>query len=379
MPSWHDTDFYTGPDCMSVGVSVFLATIFGIALFPGLFAYAVLSALAARKQIRHALDVETGASRRELRPGMTVVRGVVQGDLESPPVVRVQIQQQGRQYTVKSGVRHKWTETSREVEARPFSLRLDSGAVIHVEPGEQVFLVDDLFVVPHDHTIGRSRVAELRVGANVYVEGVLFPPAQSGGAYRGGEAAFTMRPRSGSSLLISREPLEKRHQLRASVHTKWAVGLAVALVFVDWLCLGSYFRGLVTGRIEEGRITDVVTWTVSGKHGPVRHWGVVAAIGAEAQPSGRVEVSPAEYTEAKAMKDRGVVPTAPFVVVPGSDKVWIGQEATAPAFAGILLFMAAFGVPFAYFVYTMHHRPWYERKKVIDDGAGPLGATDALV
>src|SRR5580698_10247314 len=130
MPSWHDTDFYTGPDCASVGVSIFLAAIFGIALFPGLFA------LAARKQIRHALDVETGAGTRDLRPGMTVVRGVLTGDLEAPPVVRVHIRQTGRQYTVKSGVRHKWTETSREVEARPFSLRLDSGAVVHVEPGQ---------------------------------------------------------------------------------------------------------------------------------------------------------------------------------------------------------------------------------------------------
>ena len=36
------------------------------------------------------------------------------------------------------------------------------------------------------------------------------------------------------------------------------------------------------------------------------------------------------------------------------------------------------GVAGGYFLHTKHTRPWYERKKVIDTGSGPLGFPDRL-
>jgi hypothetical protein len=376
MPAWHDTDFYIGAQGLGVWTSVLLAVTFGILLYPGLFVCAVVSAVDALKHVRRALAVEASARARDLRPGPTIVHGVVTENLEAPPAADVPIRPTASRHAGPREEQDAWTETSREVKLRPFAMRHDGGAVIRVEPGEEALLADDLSLTADTHLVGLTRVAEMRVGASVYVDGILVPPAPGDGAYRGGEASFTMQPPARGCVRVSREPRDRPHEVRARIHGKWAVGLTAALVFIDGVCFGSYFRGRAMGYVEEGRVTDVSTWTTTEKHGfprrwgPVDHWGVSAVIGDRAQPSGRVEVSEAAYREATAVRAQGGVATLPFVVVAGSHTLWVGQEPTAPLLLSELLptflFVAGFLVPLFYAASVKRARPGFMRSAVIE-------------
>jgi hypothetical protein len=66
------------------------------------------------------------------------------------------------------------------------------------------------------------------------------------------------------------------------------------------------------------------------------------------------------------------------VVIPGSNTLWVGLQPTIHVFALIVAWMGMLLLPFGYVVWMRHHRPWYERRKVVDEGEGPLGATDHL-
>jgi hypothetical protein len=111
---WHETDFYTAPARASVAVTVATVALVGMVLLPGLILHALARMWAAMRMAKEAAAAEVGAESRVLRPGHTVLRGEVLGDGASP-VVSIRIRQVGREYRVKNGVRHRWTEVDRQV------------------------------------------------------------------------------------------------------------------------------------------------------------------------------------------------------------------------------------------------------------------------
>jgi hypothetical protein len=69
----------------------------------------------------------------------------------------------------------------------------------------------------------------------------------------------------------------------------------------------------------------------------------------------------------------------PFLVVPFHPSTHdLGTQPTVRALTVFFAWLLFVGVAGVYFVRTRKTRPWYERKKVIDVGSGPLGSPDAL-
>jgi hypothetical protein len=370
----HDTDFYTAPDRASVLVSSLTVAFAGIIAIPALLAFAFARRRDALLHAAAEVAAEAGADTRALRPGRTVLHGEVLGEMGAL-CVSVRIEQAGRVYQVKSGLRHKWTEVSRVVEARPFTLRLASGEDVEVLPDNDVLLVDWLGVEERANRSHRVRVAELRPRAKVYVEGELVPPPP-GDAYRGGRARFTMRAARGARLVVSVERLEERFQARARVHSIWTLGLAATLVLLHVVAFGWFWRASAFGDVQSAHVTDVRTWKTSSKGGPTIHYAVLATVDGDTAPHAAYEVSANAYMEAQSMAPDAQVP---FVVVSGTEARAVGTRPTLAASLCIFVWALVALLPLGYWAWVAHRRPWYERTRIVDEGEGPLGGPDALV
>ena len=109
-----------------------------------------------------------------LRPGrVTVVCGEVVPLKGDTAAVRVEIDQEGSETCHKHQYTHRWTETRRRASVRPFSLRLASGELLGVEPGEDVFLIDKLDRITRHGMWSRTVTAELTAGERVHAVGVI--------------------------------------------------------------------------------------------------------------------------------------------------------------------------------------------------------------
>jgi hypothetical protein len=314
MIPWHDTAFYTpaawGSD---VSKSVWTAVAVGLVGLPAMWVTAIARWRDAVLHAREAVLAEAGAETRALRPGKTVLRGRVLGDRDAdPPVVQVSIRQHGREYQTKQGQRHKWTEIDREVVTRPFTLRLVSGQEVRVEPDPSTFLVDHLYVVTSRKADWRTRVARVLAGEDVYVEGTLDAPR--GGAYRGA-AEPTLRPIRGGRMLISVEPLEKRHELRSRVHRTWAIVLLALLLLVDVGVFGSYWHARMSGKVESVPVLDLREWTTHADRGTESHYGIVVPSGPGSTEV--VETSHSAYVEIEQARTLGQEARVPFFTVAG--------------------------------------------------------------
>ena len=237
----HDTQFFL-PAGQVPGA---LHALIGMAFLSALVLFAVTSWREAARRAREAILAEAGADTRALRPGKTVVHGEIVGE-KGAPCVSVRIRQYGRDYKDRNQTRHKWTESARTVDAKPFTLRLGSGESIQVEPDPSVVLIEWLGKEERPCAVERTRVAEIHPGDRVYVEGELSPPL-SAGAYRGGETGFTMRRTKAEPMIISADPLEKRHVARARGHKRWAAGLFLGFLLVNGVLLRSFWRGTLSG------------------------------------------------------------------------------------------------------------------------------------
>ena len=371
----HDTDFYTAADRASVFMSALTVAVIGVLALPGLLAFALANVRAARIRAWEARKAEDGGKAATLRPGKVVLTGKVMG-APGTAVVTITIWQSGREYTVKNGRRHKWTEINREVDARPFTLELETGEEVLVEPGKDVFLVDYLGTLERPAAHERTRVAVLRPGETVHVEGRLVAPPRSG-PYRAGGTPFTLRAAPGERLLISVEHLQQRHLDRAEFHRKWVIGLTAAIAALHVGLFAPYWAESILGHVEELPVQETHTWTTTNKGHQTPHYGIrvtpSTAAGAILE-----EVSAHAFTEIYAAKGKREI-QVPIIVVPGFVFIGLGERPTLNGFACVLPWFAVLGIIIGYFATARHVRPWYEREKVIDDGEGPLGQPDSLV
>jgi hypothetical protein len=394
MMPFDDTAFYASADLWSPIASAVTVSITGVL---GLLVMLVVSIGERRQALvraKAAMAAEKRAEQGSLTPGYAVVHGEVE-TVDGGPAVQVTIRQSGREYRTKGGLRHIWTEFGRESIARPFTLRTSSGERVKVEPGNEVLLVDWLGVAyPHATAAGTSpasgrpervRRAEIMPKDEVYACGRLSGPSAAV-AYRTADEGFVLSPwsqgpfRKSERMLISSERLEERHVRRAKLHGIWTCLVAVALVFANGICFGHYWMKALWGRPVVASATSVRTYTTSGKHGPVRHYAVNATASLDGEEIALTSpINLASYTATKAELGAGHSVPVPFVIIPKDPS--INNIGSRPAlwmmsalpgwtlFAGLLL---------GYALHTRHARPWYERKRVVDRGKGPLGAPDSL-
>jgi hypothetical protein len=112
----------------------------------------------------------------------------------------------------------------RRTRARPFALRLPSGASIRVEPAEGRWSLDSTFV-PTERDGQTVYVALVEPGQFVYVAGTVgreIDPGVAGNGYRDVARTWVMR----GDVDFSSAGVVARHAARARFHGQWAIGLA---------------------------------------------------------------------------------------------------------------------------------------------------------
>jgi len=324
-----------------------------------------------RARRREAEAANVAAPSAEPFDGARFVAGNVELAQGEEAAVRVTVTQSGTQTRTKNGYTHKWEETHRETLARPFYLRLESGARIRVEPPKDVLLVDSLDQREWIQPLERRVRAELRAGEHAIVEGVLRrseDPEEmaSGKGYRqAAHPGWVMKP-GPRGMQISTEDLSRRHALRARAF-KWTIfWVVIAGIFMQ-IPLFEYRRSFANGRSFVAEYLNKSSYTSRGSKGKITvHSLVHVAYQDERGVAQRrsIEVDEADWTE---------LPLGPGTIWmrhrPG-DVAALGKGASILSvywlFAAGLLGLGIYRVGS-----TFLYRRWYEGR-LKDKGQGPL-------
>lgn len=212
------------------------------------------------------------------REARSVVRGrVAPADGERGSPVRIEIRQAAKNHTNKNSKWHTWEELPpRAIVARAFLLERDGEEPVRVEPGQDVFLIDDLTTVPHtSRATRRSRVSELSIGEEVSAYGTLrLAPSASGSAqsaYRGGSMGWVLVPPRGERMVLAAKSLEKRYEPRAAFLLRWGLVGAVAWMLASFVVVAPFIAATAFGRREVSRIVDTSTWITKSKNSTTTH------------------------------------------------------------------------------------------------------------
>lgn len=339
-------------------------------------------ATAARWMWRHARQArEASASVSRADPsaaGHTVLFGTVETQAPERPAVTVTVRERGTEQVNKSSYSYKWKEIDRRVEVEPFTLVLASGMRVRVEPDPDVFLVDKLVVSARGNP--RTRRATLDNGELAYVDGVLEPdwqPQTDASQVKDGKALYRDAPPTGfvmtngvERMLISTEPLARRHQRRSDAHRLMAILVVLLFVFMNTVMFGSTHLVNLAGDVVVTRLLAKSTWTTSYKSTITTHYGLRASYVDPA--TGRDveiydEVSFAGYTAAANGQP------IPFRVV-----LWRPSLCTVGAGATIggLHALIAAAMVTAFLVFNRKKvrgaREWYDQAILEEHGSGPL-------
>jgi hypothetical protein len=344
----------------------------------GLGLVILLLADAVTREKKHAARARASVKEEPpLTPGRVVLAGVVVAEDGAPPV-QITITQQGTELQGKNGWTHKWTEIARRVDVRPFRLLLPGGASIPVDAGDDIFLVDKLDRTAFFADWRRTRTAELSPGERAVVSGVL--RGRAGGhametAYRGGGSELVLGPPPRGKLLVSTEPLEQRHEDRASFQRSWAFRFAALFAACHLLFL-PYHRLNAFGHETTATVTSKRHFTTRSKSNTIDHYELRVTVPTPplwlgASPHDfKEEVDRADYdalTQGDAVRVVAVPMSSPF----GFDAE-LGERAGIQAAAMVLALIGALVVAVGYFTAARRARPWYEQKKVVDQGPGRL-------
>jgi len=278
----------------------------------------------------------------------------------------------------KNSYSYTWKEIDRRVEVEPFTLVLASGMRVRVEPDPDVFLVDKLVVSARGNP--RTRRASLDNGELAYVDGVLkedWQPLTDASQVRDGNALYRDAAPAGFAMtngiermLISTEPLARRHRRRANAHRLMAVLVSLLFVFMNAVIFGSTHLVNVAGTVVETRLRAKNTWTTRNKSTTTDHYGVRAtyvdpATGRDIEVYD--EVSLAAYSAAADGQ------SIPFRVV-----LWRPSLCTAGTGAtiGSLTALIAAAMVTLFLVFNRKQvrgaREWYEQAILEEHGKGPL-------
>ena len=358
----------------SVGLLPSMLVVYGIGVFfLGTLLWLVIAQVfrnRARETLASKLDVQ---GQQPLVEGPAIVRGRV--ELEDEEVsegapVRLVIHQRGRQLKTKYGYKHRWVETRRELSYRPFYLRLPDGVRIRVVPNSRVMLADELDRQERaeDSRPIRKRISELTVGEEVIASGILrWEKAIAGqrGGYRGGGTITVMRTPPGQRLLLSTAPLTKRFQQCARHYRKVAIVIALFMLASHTVAFGPFHLLNAQGEVFSATDISRSTYETQHKSTTTTHY-VISATGPNNETL-RAEVSPTLYNLAANWS------SVPFLVFPSYPTIHsIGTEPRTSLFELVVfVFIIGLGL-FSYWYFQISELPWYERRRVIDTGDGPL-------
>ena len=304
----------------------------------------------------------------QLRPGESVVSGVVELSAEAAHAVRVEVDQAGDESESSGTWSHTWKEVDRRVKVAPFYVRHVSGLRLRVEPGREVLLVDELDATVQIELTERTRIAELTPGEHVMVHGRLVvgsdPYAQTEG-YRGGPAeALVLRPVGSKPMMMSTEALGSRFRRHARAAAWSTLTVAIAMAVFAGLT-ATYQVSMFTGRVVPVTLLQRSYYVVDDDEDVWKpeYW---ISVGGEGRPAVvEVEVEDDDFVRLR----KGMTLAYRDVAV------WRGHLGVRPKMNIALAVLASIVVVVASIVWTMirrTHRKWYERPRVVDEGAGRL-------
>lgn len=341
-------------------------------VWPLVIAWITCLTVASRRRaqaLRTAADADAGVNEgAPLAAGAKFISGVVEYAEGETRAVEVHVEQRGSEYRVKNGVRHKWSEVARETHAHPFYVRRPDGLRVRVEPGSDVFLVDEPDEMDWTERTRRTRIARLTPGENVIVEGELHrahDPEVREATYRTDGRGWVMRPPSDYPLHVSTEPLGVRHRLRAKAFRNAIIGLC-ASGLVSHAAIASYYARVFTGWRTTADVvkTDFFT-TRDSKNRPTTHYRVFLSVAWPEEVTLDRELD--FYDWQNVRKGQSLyfrhVTYWPWASNPGT-----GSSLHAGAL--LIALLGALGSAVVYIRAQLFHR-WYEGK-LEDDGSGEL-------
>jgi hypothetical protein len=322
------------------------------------------------------LDAEVWR-RRGLRPGPILLPGVAEpadGQREDAPApfIELTITQEGKEQRHKNSYSVRWTEVSRSLTSRPFSLRTDNGDHVLVEPGQRIELVDGL---DHTSSMGRDkrrRDARIVAGERLWIRGVLSSGTPSGdGPYRGGGGGrWTLRPPPRGPLFISSQPVANEARGEARVHV-WFAGLFLALLAICQLAaFRTYHRLRADGVQTIGTVVGKNTYTTKHKNSVTRHYQLTVSYDVGGRPHRFTgETSGWAY---QLVSGGTSVPITRSASSP--DVVLVGGAEELGATTGAATFgtTAAIVLVVAWILVTIGRRPWWRQKRVVENVPGRL-------
>jgi hypothetical protein len=184
-------------------------------------------AMALRRALHHHRASRVARFARDpsaaIREGFALLHGTVIDDDDAPPgpVLLLNMPAESPSW------RPEWRTPPRS-EARPFSLRLASGAVVRVEPEAGRWTIDIVFVPVLAGDEPRYEAA-VHADSEVYVAGQMrreIDPRATGKGYRDAAQAWILRAPARSDLAFSAAPVVTQHARRARFHAAWSLALA---------------------------------------------------------------------------------------------------------------------------------------------------------
>ncbi|MFO0559930.1 MAG: hypothetical protein U0269_18060 [Polyangiales bacterium] len=360
---------------MSFENSAIAVFVVGFIMLGGLFAIAVFGEWRARRRaaaLRRAVEGKIGP----LAPGECVLKGTIETDDPDGRAIAIELLQTGQTYNTKNGVGHTWSETARRVDARPFYLRLEDGRAVRVEPDQRVFVVDTLDGTRRTEFNQRVRSAEVRKGDHVFVIGTLVegydPRAQVEGGYRGAKGkSLVVRAKTGRTMLVSTEVPTERHVRREGFHGNWALVFALAMLLVHGIGFGRFLLLATTGTPVTAAATERTREYHRTKNGGYYSYHLTARY--ENVSGHMVTVNDEISLNAFISDDTMPGARVPFVVSTASSRIaQVGSEPGVSVLAVIFSTMASLLLAGVYAATVKSTRPWYEQKRVVEHGSGPI-------
>lgn len=344
--------------------------------------YALIFAIAAFLAWHHSRRATMERNSNPTAPlvdGPAVIYGTVEADPTwQGPVVRLDIHQNGTEWSNKGQWHHQWREASRTLNRRPFVVVRDDGARVLVDPDEQVVLRDEPDTVRHNVN-ARTRVAAIEPGQRVHVSGHLFGAAlahgNAGGAYRGGMGMPSLRaPRLGRMVISNERPGDPEEK-RMRFHRGWAIAMAALFVFVASVVMPTFELLSLSNDLVWANPTAVRNWREWHKpKNSSGYWVYRWSVRGTWNDQGAVRELQDDCGEAYftcVTEGRcGQVPFTVSTIAPSWHQIGTSPQLTVgrAIVLGILCLFVVLGYPLS----TMSSRPWYQKKRLVEGGSGRL-------
>jgi len=342
----------------------------------GLLARSIHGWVVHRNNRRASDAIERSGGIAARARGLTSVVGVVEADDQKTPI-SLRIEQSGTEWETRRGWGHAWTEWSRQIDARPFRLRTRDGESVQIIPDKHIDIVAPLREGPpcyEENT--RYRVADVKLGDEVCVTGVLEAESRGSGVYRGGGSRATLRPAKDEPLLVEARPFGARDARKERFYAKATKLLGALFLAIHVLGYGTYHLVNLAGTemLAEPRGTKI-THTRT-KSGSIPHYMLTARF---RDASGRYrmlegEVDRETYDKVRKNEIQGV----PFLVVPWAPGIHLaGLEPHTSMTAAMMTALMTIVAFLGFFAGRVSNPPWYEQKRVRETGNGQLPRASA--